>query len=177
MILLFANVTANVSNRNGHRFHGIFALGYLAAWTGFSAWRSGTMDIARTGDAFTDDGEHQPDFGRPSVAGRGDISMDTLEKHLFEPLPVALEFFDADWREGKAGAFTMGLKHGAYCTGCCWVLMALLFVAGVHEHVVGGHHFRAGAAGGNQRRKDCGWAKRPGNAGRMGDLDAAGFQK
>ena len=25
----------------------------------------------------------------------------------------------------------MGLKHGAYCTGCCWVLMALLFVAGV----------------------------------------------
>lgn len=36
-----------------------------------------------------------------------------------------------DWREGKWGAFGMGLKHGAYCTGCCWILMALLFVAGV----------------------------------------------
>ena len=36
-----------------------------------------------------------------------------------------------DWREGRLGAFRMGLKHGVYCTGCCWVLMALLFVAGV----------------------------------------------
>jgi predicted metal-binding membrane protein len=36
-----------------------------------------------------------------------------------------------DWREGRSGAFLMGLKHGAYCTGCCWILMALLFVAGV----------------------------------------------
>ena len=35
------------------------------------------------------------------------------------------------WREGLAGAFHMGVKHGAYCTGCCWFLMALLFVAGV----------------------------------------------
>jgi len=35
------------------------------------------------------------------------------------------------WREGKGGAFLMGLHHGAYCTGCCWFLMALLFVAGV----------------------------------------------
>src|SRR5712692_10396037 len=42
-----------------------------------------------------------------------------------------LGFLLTDWREGKAGAFLMGLKHGAYCTGCCWVLMALLFVAGV----------------------------------------------
>ena len=37
----------------------------------------------------------------------------------------------SDWREGNPGAFLMGLKHGAYCLGCCWALMALLFVAGV----------------------------------------------
>ena len=35
------------------------------------------------------------------------------------------------WREGKAGAFLMGIHHGAYCVGCCWVLMLLLFVIGV----------------------------------------------
>ena len=35
------------------------------------------------------------------------------------------------WREGKWGAFAMGLRHGAYCSGCCWFLMLLLFVAGV----------------------------------------------
>ena len=37
----------------------------------------------------------------------------------------------SDWREGQWGAFVMGLKHGAYCVGCCWMLMTLLFVAGV----------------------------------------------
>jgi predicted metal-binding membrane protein len=36
-----------------------------------------------------------------------------------------------EWREGRTGAFTMGLRHGAFCVGCCWTLMALLFVAGV----------------------------------------------
>jgi predicted metal-binding membrane protein len=37
----------------------------------------------------------------------------------------------SEWRDGTAGAFVMGLRHGAYCVGCCWILMALLFVAGV----------------------------------------------
>ena len=43
------------------------------------------------------------------------------------PLSVILN----DWREGLAGAFSMGLRQGIYCTGCCWLLMALLFVFGV----------------------------------------------
>jgi predicted metal-binding membrane protein len=42
-----------------------------------------------------------------------------------------LGFLMTEWREGKRGAFAMGFKHGIYCTGCCWILMALLFVAGV----------------------------------------------
>jgi predicted metal-binding membrane protein len=37
----------------------------------------------------------------------------------------------SEWREGAGGALIMGLRHGLYCVGCCWVLMALLFVAGV----------------------------------------------
>jgi predicted metal-binding membrane protein len=36
-----------------------------------------------------------------------------------------------NWREGTSGALLMGLRHGSYCVGCCWVLMALLFVTGV----------------------------------------------
>ena len=35
------------------------------------------------------------------------------------------------WREGTAGASLMGMHHGAYCLGCCWMLMLLLFVLGV----------------------------------------------
>lgn len=43
--------------------------------------------------------------------------------------PVA--FLLAEWRPGVDGAFRMGLRHGALCVGCCWSLMALLFVFGV----------------------------------------------
>lgn len=35
------------------------------------------------------------------------------------------------WRDGTAGAFGMGLRHGVYCLGCCWALMLVLFVVGV----------------------------------------------
>ena len=36
-----------------------------------------------------------------------------------------------NWRDGILGALQMGLRHGAYCLGCCWLLMCLLFVVGV----------------------------------------------
>jgi predicted metal-binding membrane protein len=35
------------------------------------------------------------------------------------------------WRAGLAGAFRMGVEHGALCVGCCWALMLLLFAGGV----------------------------------------------
>ena len=40
-------------------------------------------------------------------------------------------FLSTYWQDGTSGAFRMGLVHGAYCLGCCWALMLLLFVGGV----------------------------------------------
>jgi predicted metal-binding membrane protein len=40
-------------------------------------------------------------------------------------------FLSGHWRSGALGAYRMGLRLGGYCLGCCWILMALLFVAGV----------------------------------------------
>jgi len=42
-----------------------------------------------------------------------------------------MQFLTQHWRPGRSGAFAMGVHHGAYCVGCCWMLMALLFVVGV----------------------------------------------
>ena len=36
-----------------------------------------------------------------------------------------------NWCDGMPGAFRMGLRLGAYCLGCCWALMCVLFVVGV----------------------------------------------
>jgi predicted metal-binding membrane protein len=41
------------------------------------------------------------------------------------------QFLSRHYRPGAAGAWRLGLIHGAYCVGCCWLLMALLFVVGV----------------------------------------------
>jgi len=40
-------------------------------------------------------------------------------------------FLSRYWQAGPGGALRMGLRHGSYCLGCCWFLMALLFVGGV----------------------------------------------
>jgi predicted metal-binding membrane protein len=42
-----------------------------------------------------------------------------------------LAFLMRRWRNGPWGAFRMGAEHGAYCVGCCWALMLLLFAGGV----------------------------------------------
>jgi predicted metal-binding membrane protein len=42
-----------------------------------------------------------------------------------------LGFLMSDWRGGLWGAWHMGIRHGLYCMGCCWALMALLFAGGV----------------------------------------------
>ena len=55
--------------------------------------------------------------------------MDSLQGCLSAALAVPAEF--PDWREGSPGAFRMGIDHGLFCLGCCWMLMALPFAAGV----------------------------------------------
>jgi hypothetical protein len=42
-----------------------------------------------------------------------------------------LGFLLGSWRDGPAGALSMGTRHGAWCVGCCWALMASLFALGV----------------------------------------------
>lgn len=42
-----------------------------------------------------------------------------------------VDFLSSHWRPGRRAAFRLGMLHGAWCVGCCWFLMALLFVGGV----------------------------------------------
>ena len=111
---------------------GLFLLGYLIVWTGFSA-------LAALGQWFL----HARALLSPMMVSTssllGGVLLVAAGVFQWTPLKHAclnhcrfpLSFLMTDWREGKAGALLMGLKHGAYCTGCCWFLMALLFVAGV----------------------------------------------
>jgi predicted metal-binding membrane protein len=59
--------------------------------------------------------------------------MDTAQGRLSRPMPVAAQFLmrNRGFRDDVRGCLLLGLRHGGYCVGCCWVLMALLFVGGV----------------------------------------------
>jgi predicted metal-binding membrane protein len=65
------------------------------------------------------------------LIGAGVYQWTPLKQACLRRCRSPLEFLMTEWREGSRGAFIMGLRHGAYCLGCCWVLMLLLFVGGI----------------------------------------------
>ena len=111
---------------------GIFLLGYLVVWTAFSALAAGAQWFLH-GKALLSPMmvSSSPLLGGALLIVAGIFQWTPLKHACLKHCRSPLGFLMTDWREGKSGALLMGLKHGAYCAGCCWFLMALLFVAGV----------------------------------------------
>jgi predicted metal-binding membrane protein len=61
----------------------------------------------------------------------GAYQFSPLKRLCLSGCRTPLGFLLGEWRPGVAGAFVMGARHGLFCVGCCWALMALLFVGGV----------------------------------------------
>jgi predicted metal-binding membrane protein len=74
---------------------------------------------------------NSPILGGTLLIAAGIFQFTPLKNACLTHCRSPLSFLLTDWCEGKIGALIMGLKHGAFCTGCCWILMLLLFVAGV----------------------------------------------
>jgi predicted metal-binding membrane protein len=72
-----------------------------------------------------------PILGGVLLIAAGVFQWTPLKHACLAHCRAPFDFLMSDWREGSRGAFIMGLRHGTYCLGCCWFLMALLFVAGV----------------------------------------------
>jgi len=111
---------------------GVFLAGYLAVWTAFSALAALTQ--WRLHEAALLSSMMAANSARLSgglLLAAGLFQWTPLKRACLKGCRSPLTFLMTEWREGTAGAFIMGLRHGAACVGCCWVLMALLFVAGV----------------------------------------------
>jgi len=109
-----------------------FAAGYLLVWTGFSvaaaALQAALEAAALMTPAMT---VASAELGALALVAAGVYQVTPLKQACLHKCRHPLEFFMTRWRAGSAGALRMGLEHGAYCLGCCWALMLLLFVAGV----------------------------------------------
>ncbi len=133
MILVFATINRRRAASGGAPVSAaVFLAGYLVVWSGFSllgtlgqwALQSASLLAPATLSA-------APVVGGLLLLLAGLYQFTPLKETCLSRCVSPLGFILGEWREGKAGAFVMGLRHGAFCVGCCWALMALLFVAGV----------------------------------------------
>ncbi|OGA59946.1 MAG: metal-binding protein [Betaproteobacteria bacterium RIFCSPLOWO2_12_FULL_65_14] len=65
------------------------------------------------------------------LAAAGLYQLSPLKRVCLAQCRSPVQFLARHWRPGRSGAFMIGFRHGAFCIGCCWTLMALLFVGGV----------------------------------------------
>ena len=132
-VLIYAGVVRKATSRGQSVTPtGAFIAGYLTVWIVFSA----AATSAQWGLASA------ALLSPMMVSGSKWLSAGLLlAAGVYQWLPIKnqclrqcrspIEYISARWRKGYAGAVRMGIGHGLYCLGCCWVLMALLFVGGV----------------------------------------------
>ena len=133
MILMFATVNRRPGEpQHGAGRTGLFFLGYLIVWTGYSALAAsvqwGLHAVALLSSTMVTTSRY---LGAAILIAAGIFQWTPLKEACLATCRSPLSFIMSEWREGARGALIMGLRHGAYCVGCCWALMALLFVAGV----------------------------------------------
>jgi predicted metal-binding membrane protein len=132
-ILLFSGLVRQnpESERPLLRSH-LFALGYLLAWTAFSVLATmlqwGIETAALQAPSIAASG---PALGGVVLILAGIYQWTPLKDACLSHCRGPLDFLMQRWRRSVAGALRMGVEHGLYCVGCCWVLMGLLFVGGV----------------------------------------------
>jgi predicted metal-binding membrane protein len=134
MILMFANVNRRRAARVATALPtSYFVLAYLLFWSAFSLaattiqwWLSSAALLTTMSMELV---------SRPAAAGllvvAGVFQWTPLKRACLQHCHTPFAFLMMYWRHGRRGAFEMGLRHGLYCVGCCWAVMALLFVAGV----------------------------------------------
>ena len=132
-ILLFAAVSRR-HKPGGRRLAPVwtFVAGYISIWTAFSLgatalqWgleRAALLSPMMAGTSAL--------FGGSILIAAGLYQLSPAKHRCLEHCRTPIAFLSRRWRNGASGAWVMGLEHGAFCLGCCWVLMALLFVGGV----------------------------------------------
>ncbi len=135
MLLLYAGV-GRKANENGHPIASTawFLAGYLAVWAGFSIlatiaqWlltRLALLNPAMVASSAV--------LGGAILIAAGLYQWTPMKGVCLRQCqaPIAFLASHGGFRSSPLGALRLGIAHGAYCLGCCWVLMALLFVGGV----------------------------------------------
>jgi predicted metal-binding membrane protein len=110
----------------------VFTAGYVVTWTAAGLLAYGVFDILRSllgSELSWENGGRWLAGGTLVVAAAYELTP--LKNVCLGKCRSPLGFLLGSWRDGLRGAFQMGARHGAWCVGCCWALMAALFALGV----------------------------------------------
>ena len=132
MILLHARLDRGTQAQRA-RDNALFALCYLAVWTGFSvlavAGQAALIGAGSLSETSLSLGSRVLSAGVLLAAAAWQLT--SAKAACLEQCQSPIRFVRRYWRPGPAGAVRLGFVHGLYCLGCCWSLMLLLFVGGV----------------------------------------------
>ena len=132
VILLVIGTYRRRGGRHARTATAAFAGGYLAAWTGFSLVAALAQAALHAAALMSSGMATRSSLLTGAIfLGAGAYQWAPLKRACLTRCRSPLQFLSEEWREGLAGAFRLGLRHGLFCVGCCWGLMALLFAAGV----------------------------------------------
>ncbi len=110
----------------------LFLAGYLLAWSLFSFGAAGAQWLLYHSHLL--DGRSLsigPWAGAVVLAIAGAFQFSPAKNACLAQCRAPVGYFMTEWRDGRRGAVLMGLRHGLFCIGCCWSLMAVLFAAGI----------------------------------------------
>jgi predicted metal-binding membrane protein len=109
-----------------------FVAGYVGLWTAFGATATAAQwTLQAKGLLSPMIVSMSPVLSAALLMIAGVFQFTPLKQVCLRACRSPLGFLLTDWRAGLWGAARMGVRHGLYCLGCCWALMALLFVGGV----------------------------------------------
>jgi predicted metal-binding membrane protein len=110
-----------------------FIGGYLLCWVAFAILAAGLQVALERAAALSDMSMalHGRKVGAVVTIIVGLYQLSPLKEACLSRCRSPAQFLSRHYRPGAGGALRLGLLHGAYCVGCCWMLMGLLFVGGV----------------------------------------------
>ncbi len=124
--------TIRSGRRGPHGSTPLFVAGYLAVWSGFALVATGVQWLLHDAALVNMMGVSMSRWlGGALLLAAGAYQFTGAKTACLRQCRTPLGFLLNHWRDGTRGALLLGLRHGTVCVGCCWALMALLFVLGV----------------------------------------------
>lgn len=134
MLLIFTHVNRKrlAAGATPYVDVGVFTLGYLVVWGALSVVAALAQWALHTAALLSDEALRvTPLIGGVLLLAAGIYQLTPFKYACLARCQSPIGFVLSEWREGTGGVLVMGIRHGLFCLGCCWALMALLFVGGI----------------------------------------------